>query len=407
MKKVMVIPSYWGEKVTYDHPTPLSEEGTLGRCLRSIKQLKKRDFVLVVIGIPTSRGIARKVEGKIAGIIKSARLPVETFLLSYSHLEKIKKILASSNLERRQKGKGEGKGKEKLTDLLKLEGYSSIRNLGLVSGEIFSGEIVIFIDDDEVFEDPHFIKKAEEFIGRPVPRQGRKKIKGVAGYYLQADGNYLLEKEIKPHMVYWNNLQKMNETFAKIIGSPPRLKPTPLVFGGNMVIHRDLYRVVPFDPGVPRGEDIDYLINARMFGFQFFLDNQLSIKHLPPPHSSSVWHQIRRDTRRFIYERAKIDSQVPRPGMVRVKAEDFDPYPGAFLKGDLEDKIGRANQLLAVDYLRQGKKKDCREALNNILHIEGLESNPFENLVSLQKRWQEMMSFLSRKEIKAKIRKIW
>ena len=134
---------------------------------------------------------------------------------------------------------------------------------------------------------------------------------------------------------------------------------------------------------------------------------RLSIKHLPPPHSSSVWRQIRRDTRRFIYERAKIDSQVPRSGMSRVKAEEFDPYPGAFLKGDLEDKIYKASQLLAIDYLREGKKKDCREALNNILHIEGLEINPFESLVSLQKRWQEMMNFLSQREIKSKIRKIW
>jgi hypothetical protein len=387
MKKVMVVPSYWGEKVTYDHPTPLAGEGTLGRCLKSINILKKKDFILVIIGIPTSEDIARKVEEKITGIIKSARIPVETFLFGYSHLEKIKKILASS-------------GKNKFNSLLKLEGYSSIRNLGLVSGEIFSGEIIVFIDDDEVFEDPHFLKKAEEFIGK-------KGVKAVAGYYLQASGDYLLKKEIKPYMVYWNNLQKMNSAFAKIIGSPPRLKPTPLVFGGNMVIHRDLYRVVPFDPGVPRGEDIDYLINARMFGFQFFLDNQLSIKHLPPPHSSPVWRQIRRDTRRFIFERAKIDSQVTRSGMVRVKAEEFDPYPGAFLKEDLEDKIYRANQLLAIDYLREGKKKDCQEALDNILHIEALKIDPFKNLVSLQKRWQKMMDFLSTREIKSKVRKIW
>jgi glycosyltransferase involved in cell wall biosynthesis len=388
MKKVMVIPSYWGEKTTYDHPTLLEEEeGTLGRCLKSINILKEKDFILVIIGIPTSEDVAEKVEEKIAGIIKSARMPVETFLFSSSHLKKIKKILISSQ-------------KSEFLELLKLKGYSSIRNLGLVSGEIFGGEIIVFIDDDEVFEDPHFIEKAEEFIGK-------EEVKAVAGYYLQPDGNYLLKKEVKPYMVYWNNLQKMNETFAKIIGSPPRLKPTPLVFGGNMIIHRDLYRVVPFDPSVPRGEDIDYLINARMFGFQFFLDNQLSIKHLPPPHSSPVWAQIRRDTRRFILERAKIDSQVPHSGMVRVKAEEFDPYPGAFLKGDLEDKIYKANQLLAIDYLREGKKKDCQEALNNILSIQSPEIDPFENLVSLQKRWQEMMSFLSRGEIKSEIRKIW
>jgi len=51
-----------------------------------------------------------------------------------------------------------------------------------------------------------------------------------------------------------NAISKMNEAFDKIIGTEPRLKETPFVFGGNMVIHRDLFSVIPFDPNVPRGE---------------------------------------------------------------------------------------------------------------------------------------------------------
>lgn len=54
-----------------------------------------------------------------------------------------------------------------------------------------------------------------------------------------------------------------------VIGTEPRLKATPFVFGGNMVIHRNLFTVVPFDQNVRRGEDIDFLINARMLGFHF------------------------------------------------------------------------------------------------------------------------------------------
>ncbi len=69
----------------------------------------------------------------------------------------------------------------------------------------------------------------------------------------------------------------MNEAFGKIIGSDPRLKETPFVFGGNMVIHRDLFTVVPFDPEVTRGEDIDFLINAKMFGFKLLSDEYLAL----------------------------------------------------------------------------------------------------------------------------------
>jgi hypothetical protein len=129
-------------------------------------------------------------------------------------------------------------------------------------------------------------------------------------------------------MKYWDQYDRMNEAFGKIIGSDPRLKETPFVFGGNMVIHRNLFTVVPFDPHVTRGEDIDFLMNAKMFGFHFFLDNQLSIKHLPPSKAYPIWMQLREDIHRFIYERAKIEHQTAIAGMTRVYPEDFDPYLG-------------------------------------------------------------------------------
>ena len=52
---------------------------------------------------------------------------------------------------------------------------------------------------------------------------------------------------------------EMNEAFDKIIGTEPRLKETPFAFGGNMVIHQNLFTAVPFDPKISRGEDMDFL----------------------------------------------------------------------------------------------------------------------------------------------------
>ncbi|MCD5391123.1 glycosyltransferase [candidate division NPL-UPA2 bacterium] len=399
MKCIMVIPSYWGREkstgvkegdITYDHPTALDEKGTLSRCLESLRVLKDRDFTLVIIGAATSPDISRRVEERIADTIKSVHTGLRTFLFSHSHLEKIHKIA----------------GRREFFHLLQLKGYSPIRNLCLLCGEIFQAEAVIFIDDDEVFEDPHFLKKAKEFIGRKV---NGKEIKAVAGYYLQPDGDYHLKKEVKPWMVYWDNLERMNEAFHKVIGKEPRLKETPFVFGGNMVIHRDLYRAVPFDPNVPRGEDIDYLMNARMFGFHFFLDNQLSIKHLPPPNPNPTWLQLRKDIHRFVFEREKLNSQRKLPGITLVTAEEFDPYPGAFLKEDLQERVYKSNQLLAMEYLLGGDGKGCQEALNNIMEVKRArpEFNPFENLLSLQKRWQALMSYLAKPEIHSRVRKIW
>ena len=184
---------------------------------------------------------------------------------------------------------------------------------------------------------------------------------------------------------------------------------TPFVFGGNMVIHRNLFSVVPFDVNVTRGEDIDFLMNARMFGFSFFLDNQLSIKHLPPVKSHPVWMQLRSDIYRFMYERAKIESQKDIMGMTHVHPEDLDPYPGCFLKKDLEKKIEKSCRLLSKEYLGRGGKQGSDEALRNIILARSdavPKYDPFEGLCLLQKHWNDLMEYTGKSEIRSRIQKI-
>jgi hypothetical protein len=69
---------------------------------------------------------------------------------------------------------------------------------------------------------------------------------------------------------------------------------------------------------------------------------------------------------RFLFEKEKIESQRVMPHMEIVTASDLDPYPGYFLKADLEDKIYRTSLLLALDYLNKGDKVGSEEALKNI-----------------------------------------
>jgi len=400
----MVIPSYWQreshvgwmEKDTiFDHPTPLDNEGTLPRAIQSVGILEDKDFQLVIIAVPTSEDIQAEVEKKISGIIESVcdTAGVEILLFGPSHLKQIHELLTNA-------------GKKDYIDLLQLNGYSNIRNLCMFIPHILDSEAAVLIDDDEVFEDSKFIFKAKEFINK---NHGDKKIYAVAGYYLQPDGDYHVDKPYHHWMKYWDQYENMNNAFDQVIGTEPRLKKTPFVFGGNMVIHRKLFTVVPFDPDVPRGEDIDYLINARMFGFHFFLDNQLSIKHLPPSKSHPTWKGLREDIYRFVYERSKIENQEDVEGMKKVYPEDFDPYPGCFLKDDLNEKIEGSSKLLSEEYLAQGNIEDSKEAFNNITlaktdAIPG--SDPFQKLCKLQKRWQEMMDYTAREEIRLRIRDI-
>jgi CRP-like cAMP-binding protein len=401
MKTVMVIPTYWGREsdvewqegdAVYDHATPLDTEGMLARALKSLGVLKDRDFQLVVLACATAEDIEAEVEVKVRHIVGQTHPGVETFVFSHSHLRTVRGMLEEA-------------GQEEYATLLSLRGYSNIRNVCLFVPLVMGAEVVVLIDDDEVFEDPDFMHKAREFIG------GRflgTTIDGIAGYYLNEDGEYYDQVEKEPWMTYWDRFGSKAEAFDEIIGvEKPRLKYTPFAFGGCMIIHRNLFRVVPFDPRITRGEDTDYVINARMFGFNFFLDNRLVISHRPPPKTHPVWQRFREDIYRLLYDRSKIVSQEKRPNMVLVEPEDFDPYPGAFLKDDLEDKILKTNLILALDYLADDDVESCKETLQNIwlARTDAVpKDNTFLNYLALQERWRDLCSYVEeRNEVRAQM----
>ena len=394
MKATMAIPSYWGRPkaqgwqegdLVFDHPTPLDEEGTLRRAVESIEILENKDFNLVVLGAATSPDIAGAVGDKISEILGEARAGVEVLVFTQSHLARIHDHLNAM-------GKGE------LAGLLSLGGYSSIRNLCVFLPHLLGSETAVLIDDDELFEDPAFMDKALAFIGRET---GGRRVLAVAGYYINPDGDYMLNREVLPWMTSWDKIGSMNRAFETFIGTGPRLKETPFAFGGNLVIHRDLFTEVPFDPGVPRGEDIDFLMNARMFGHSVFIDRELAIKHDPPAKSHSKWMQVREDIYRFVFEKAKLDAQEEMPGMRLLRAEALDPYPGEFLKDDLDEMIFRSNSMLATDYLMAGETRGAGECMRNIhlaAHDAPPRTNPFKDLLALQKAWRELMACFSDEE---------
>jgi CRP-like cAMP-binding protein len=401
MRTTVVIPTYWGRKkeigwregdAVYDHPTPIDEEGTLGRTLESMKILKNKDFKLIILICPTTDEVEKEAQEKVKKIIGEVRLGIETYIFTVDNLREIKEICINRGLNK------------DVIRLLNLKGYANVRNMCLYASHILSSEVTILIDDDEIFENPDFIDMAKEFIGKRVYGEN---IYGVAGYYLNKHDEYYDDVNMEPWMTYWDRFGSKAKAFDKIISCGPRIKHTPFAFGGAMVIHKNMYQVVPFDPNITRGEDIDYLINARMFGFHFYLDNKLSIKHLPPKKNHPVWQRFREDIYRFLYERTKIRSQYEVSNMQRVDAEDFDPYPGEFLKNDLEDKIYKTNVLLALEYLAEGKVEACKESIKNIF-ISKYEAipkrDPFTEYRHIQKSWEKLIDFTIQN--KMEIRKI-
>ncbi len=401
-KTVMVIPTYWrreealGIKETdliYDHPTPLDQDGTLKRAIESTNILKNKDFLLVIIAIANAEDIEQRVEEKVLSIITSSDVEVPVFFFSHSHLKKLlfalKETIGNT-----------------LLYLLSLRGYSNIRNMCLFLTHMLASEIAILIDDDEVFEDPDFMKKALEFVGGSINSDF---VGAVAGYYIQPDGGWKLKPKQEEWARYWDTTEKMNAAFELFIGRGPRLKVTPFAFGGNMVIHKEVFSRIPFDPNITRGEDIDYLINMRMFNYKCYLDNTLSIRHLPPPKPHPIWKQMRQDIYRFLYEREKLRKQKKIEGMCYVKPEDLDPYPGEFLKDDLEEKIYKASHALAQYYKQRDMTQDAQEALKNIEitnKFEWLKKDPFLQLLALKNDWETLMRRIEDSDVRSKIRGI-
>ena len=94
------------------------------------------------------------------------------------------------------------------------------------------------------------------------------------GYYIDEDGRYQMHED--PHWadMFWRQGDAFNQALA-IVDAPPRLRSEHASrSAGAWRCTATCSRNVSFDPWVVRGEDMDYVINARMHGADVFLDGE-------------------------------------------------------------------------------------------------------------------------------------
>ncbi len=389
MNIAMVIPTYWGREggvfvegdEIYDHPTPLGDEGTLQRAIESISTLEDHDFELIILGCATAKDIRDDMEEKVDCILKKTKSPVKVSFFSHSDLVKLRKKVLDFN-------------KEGYKRFLDLEGYSNIRNMCTVIPHLMNKDVAILIDDDELFSKPDFIEIIKDDLDKVI--EG-KQVEGVAGFYTK-DGEWKNKLKSYPWREHWNKALWMNEALTKLVGdtSEKRLVPSFYALGGNLTITKSLFMDIPFDPLVSRGEDMDFLINAMMFGRIVYFDNHLSIEHHPPPSTQPAWLVLRRDITRFIYEHRKLKHQKEIEGMRKVQTSELCDYPGKCLHDDCVTMLTKANNALIDYYDDHDDKKGKAEAEKNIILITSMldkDDDPFLEYVQLQKQWKEMMHF--------------
>jgi GT2 family glycosyltransferase len=376
----VIIPTYWtssssainreAPSATYDHPTALESLSSLPRLFDSLKktELPNESTTIFVIVAATHDVLKEKAAERTIRILKSYERYFDVRTFSASTLSRMK---------------SEDKT---LAMLLSLRGYSNVRNIGLIIAQTLESDIAYFLDDDVVVRDKKNFEKIQEFAGK---RKGEKLLGGIAGYYVDQQGSFYLRVDPKEWWrAFWPKDAKMNAAF-KIIEKPERLAETTFAFGGCMVVHWKMFEKVPFDPFVSRGEDMDLLVNARMFGYEFMLDTELKVVHIPSK-GKTEWSEMRQDLFRFLYMRQKLLSHKNANRAMSVSIDSLKPYPGHFLLPQIPFNFATSSCLKSLHSIFQGDSKSSMEFMRNVRKIPSairFSGNHCRDYFDFQKRW--------------------
>ena len=329
MNPVIVIPTYVGEVqkfpnfhvvATYDHSTPLNHQGELNRCLASIcdRGITAPVFILVVSEEGYEREAAAKVRETVAMFDQDLQITViDDEMLGIFYL------------------RAEALGFSTLRDTIGLTGYGAIRNLGFVAAAVGGYTECIFIDDDEVIEDDFFMEKALYGLGKLTPKGVPILVK--TGFFLDSKGSWRSPEKKKWYDRYWQQGLLFNEWITSAMRGI-RLSRSNTLYGGLCAIHREAFRRIAFDPWIPRGEDLDYLLNVRMYGGDVWFDNRWLIRHLPPVNRNES-QRFRQDIFRWIYEQRKLEYAHSQIDLIPIQPNTLDPYPGPFLERSISMRV--------------------------------------------------------------------
>ncbi len=355
----------------------LKEEGCLIRLLNSIKRVEGNSFRVIILD--TTDPIDTSVEEKIESLVERYK---DSFPIMHSS------VLDMWKLHEYMEENGFGK----LNIKLNFDHYSNFRNVGLIIANILRSRVVVMVDDDEIITDKNFFKTIRDGLGEKFYG---KKILGKTGFYTH-NGEYKIKPKGLEWKKHWPSVQLINKTMQHLVESPHRFNNTTIALAGIIVLTDRLYINVPFDPYCKRGEDSNYVISCKQLGYKFVFDNKLSVEHHPPQvivggpsKKSNFYQRFRQDIYRFIYERERLEN------FDNVDVEDLDPYPGFFLRDDLEYRAAS----VCINYATRALKNKDREAylgqMRNLKIIfknaENYADKNAGRFLRFQKRWSKMM----------------
>jgi hypothetical protein len=365
---LIAIPSYWtfGRKndilhkayELYDHPTEEPRHETLSRLLESLKCLDHKGLKIKISILVATIHDIKRYEKIVEELVEGTNLDVE--LLFERDVVRIKEEI-------------ENAGYKKVAKQVDLIGYPKVRNLALILAKKKRVDAVYFLDDDVIIDDPNVLIR---LIG-----QMRKGYGVVGGPYKD------LKKDIRK--AFWKVLWRKNVsggTEANSIGK---------ILGGNMLIHKDVFEKVSFDPWIKRGEDMDYAISAYAFGEKVMLDQEAVVLHRPPINKriyrKHYWSKLRADAYRFFYTREKLKNMGVERGML-------NPYLQKFTGASLSLRVAVTSLLLSLDSLINLDLRSWKDNILNFFYVFGVyqryAKKHKEDYLSFLEEWQAVMEHL-------------
>jgi len=378
----VIIPTFWTRRrgrglerarIHYDHPTCLDDEGTLPECLRSLQAVAGLDRVVVIVAA-TDESIEHAAEDRVTEILSDFP-DIESFVFGTAEMGSLHRRLEQLEFV-------------DIIDGVSLAGYGGVRNVGLMLAAVLGAESIVFLDDDQVVISPDFLERAADGLGERL--DGGRLVLAKSGYYVDAKGSYRIADEAPWWDMFWRQNEYYDQAVARV-AEPPRIKPSTLAFGGCLALHRDMYCNVSFDPWSVRGEDIDYVINARMHGGDVFLDGDWPVLHAPPPVPSQAV-LFRHDVFRFVYTHRKLEFSKSQVDLRQVTPESLMPYPGHFVDASI-------NWRARVTALLRGLSSAERKAYFAIARRAVGEAQQYardncERYFAFQRRWPLLMDRL-------------
>lgn len=366
------------ETVTVIIPTYaklIKRYGCVDNLLESFKSLEGNDFRVIILN--TTDPPDTSVEEKIRCMIDKYKEFFPIMAVSVLDVWKIHEFIEKNELE--------------LIRLrVNMKPYSNFRNFGLIVAKILKSKIVLYIDDDQIVKEPNFIQLVRDGMGE---KSYGKEILGKSGYVVDKKGDYKVKPKGQEEKKRWPSVPLINKTVTELIESPHRFNKTSIAFCGLMVLSEKLYSIVPFDPFCKRGEDANYLMSCTNLKKTMIFDNQLKAIHLPPKSKGmDFFMKFRQDIYRFVYERERLDY------FEDLDAADFDPYPGFFLRDDLEYRAASVCLNYAARAKKRGEHEHYKGHMRNLKILFSKAQEYAEKNAPLffkfQKRWVKLMKLL-------------